>query len=1141
MTAGYDVAVVGGGPVGCVTALAYARQGASVLVLEANPRSSERLAGEWLHPPAIDILTSLQVPLDGLGGPHGAHGFAVFPDDGSEHVVLPYGQGEGMSFEHAALVARLRQLCARHGNIRYENHARVSKVEGQMLTINSANKELAAVEATLVVGAAGRVSSIHQALDNRPQAATYSRMAGLLLHDVTLPCEGYGHVFLGGPGPILAYRLADNVVRLCIDVPLDIRLGQRREATLWDGYRAVLPTSMRPAFLRALRGGARQWASNQTRPRAVFGREGLALVGDSVGYHHPLTALGMTLGFQDALALSSSSSVAAYAAARAKAGRVPEMLAIALYEVFADHSDEMVAVRNAVYRMWRRSGVERRRTMTFLACQDVRAWRFGGSFLKAITHACADMLQQGIESGHWGQRAKVSRELVSRARWLLSGALRLSDAVPFAPPDGGRGVSSAYDGALKASCGRAEVLAHPAAHKVSSATFCGAAAALEKACYRLMQQQADDGSWEGEVVWNAMLPAQYVIMCHITGTPIDAQRRTRLLRQFATTQLADGSWGMHELSPPYLFVTALVYVAARLLGVAADDALLTGARDFIAAEGGVVAIPSWGKFWLALVGLYPWQGVQPVIPEVWLAPKWLPVHPSNYYCHTRLIYLAMACLYGTTFGLRDSTLTQALRAELYPRGYDNVNVKQARNTVRQEELYAPPSRVLRAGYALLRQVDNTTSPVARERLRRTLRERIRFELKSSDYTCISPVSGMLNILALWQSDHDDVDANKALARFEGWIWQDDEDGLRVAGARSASWDSAFAVQALAAAAPHFDVTASLERGAAFLVSQQIRGATGDYAGNDRIDPNGGYCFAGVWHGWPVSDCTAEAMCALLDNPLHHDDQVAMTRAAQFVLRCQNADGGFGSYEAKRTRVPLEWLNPSEMYGNCVTEHSFVECTASCVAALATFREHYPKCLHRQINRAIAEATHALLCKQRADGSFEGVWGVAFVYGTMFAVRGLLAAGLPVYHPAIVKARRFVLSRQNDDGGWGESHAACLDDRQQAHPSQVIQSSWAMMTLLSADAPEWAALARGAAFLAQRQRADGSWPKEEPSGVFFNTALLHYELYRSYFPLWALALFESRRARRALAEEVRRGESVTLAPAQVRHGDNTGTL
>ena len=34
------------------------------------------------------------------------------------------------------------------------------------------------------------------------------------------------------------------------------------------------------------------------------------------------------------------------------------------------------------------------------------------------------------------------------------------------------------------------------------------------------------------------------------------------------------------------------------------------------------------------------------------------------------------------------------------------------------------------------------------------------------------------------------------------------------------------------------------------------------------------------------------------------------------------------------------------------------------------------------------------------------------------------------------------------------------------------------------------------------------PEEGVAGVFFNTAMLHYRLYKNYFPIWALGLYES---------------------------------
>ena len=84
-------------------------------------------------------------------------------------------------------------------------------------------------------------------------------------------------------------------------------------------------------------------------------------------------------------------------------------------------------------------------------------------------------------------------------------------------------------------------------------------------------------------------------------------------------------------------------------------------------------------------------------------------------------------------------------------------------------------------------------------------------------------------------------------------------------------------------------------------------------------------------------------------------------------------------------------------------------------------------------------------------------------------------------------------------------------------SQVIQTAWALIALLEAGDSDWAAISRGARFLLDAQDAEGGWPKQDMTGVFFRTALLDYVLYRQYFPLHALGLYERRRrSRTALA-------------------------
>jgi lanosterol synthase len=626
-----------------------------------------------------------------------------------------------------------------------------------------------------------------------------------------------------------------------------------------------------------------------------------------------------------------------------------------------------------------------------------------------------------------------------------------------------------------------------------------------------------------------MLASQFVLACHLMKRPIDTLRARRILLHFEKTRLPSGTWGLSEWSPPSLFVTTLVYVAARMLGAESTGPLLVRAIAFLRRED-VVSIPSWGKFWLAMQNLYGWEGVNPVSPELWGMPRWLPVHPARYYCHTRLIYMGMATLYGQRLTAPLSPLTQAIRLELYPNGFEAVDFGRGRTALREGDLYAPPSPVLRASYRVLGWLERVTSEERRSRSLGVLRDRIRQELRTTNHTSISPVSGLLNILALHAVDPNDPDAQKAFAKMDDWFWEDDEAGARVTGARSGTWDSSFAVLALAAASPRAETEDALVRADRFLATQQFHGPLAeslDACAIDRIEPDGGYCFAGVWHGWPVSDCTAEAILARLESPFGNASKEEIEAAVRFILRTQNPDGGFGTYEATRAPFSLEWLNPAEMFGDSMTESSYVECTASCIAALAKARRHFHD--PSVVDAAIGRAVRVLRAAQLPNGAWPGAWGVRLVYGTMFGVRGLIAGGVAKDDPQIRKACAWLKSHQSADGGWGEAHVATRSAHyEDADRSLVIQTAWALCALLSAADPERDAIDRAAQFLAAAQLPTGEWEQREPAGVFFHTALLDYTLYKLYFPVMALAQYQSYRER---TEPFRRTRDTLLGTTQ----------
>src|SRR5262249_26727743 len=413
--------------------------------------------------------------------------------------------------------------------------------------------------------------------------------------------------------------------------------------------------------------------------------------------------------------------------------------------------------------------------------------------------------------------------------------------------------------------------------------------------------------------------------------------------------------------PPTVSATALSYVALRMLGAAADDPLVEPARRWLRAQpAGVWAIPTWGKFWLAFLGLYDYAAIQPCPPELFLMPRWLPFHPSRLYCHTRSIYRAMAFLYGRRFRADLGPLASSLRQELYGEA-SPVTPDFLRNTVATTDLFVRPHYLLRAILGLLAAAERVVPPRLRARALERCLDGIVGEQRATKFQALSPVNGLLDCLVLASSRPAHVDLEASLDGLESWKWSDPERGGRYAGARSNAWDTAFAMQALLAeGGSSVDARRTLAAAYAYLRDTQLSEELDGRAFLARDSILGGWCFSDGAHRWPVSDCTAEAVSAILAAHTRPDLLEGVRRigperlknAVEFILERQNGDGGFATYERRRGPAWLESFNPSEMFGNCMTEGSYVECTGSCLDALARYVASYPGDLDERVRRAI---------------------------------------------------------------------------------------------------------------------------------------------------------------------------------------------
>jgi len=124
--------------------------------------------------------------------------------------------------------------------------------------------------------------------------------------------------------------------------------------------------------------------------------------------------------------------------------------------------------------------------------------------------------------------------------------------------------------------------------------------------------------------------------------------------------------------------------------------------------------------------------------------------------------------------------------------------------------------------------------------------------------------------------------------------------------------------------------------------------------------------------------------------------------------------------------------------------------------------------------------------------------------------------------------------QQPGGGWGET-CRSYDDPSlagQGTPT-ASQSAWALMGLLAAGEAHSDEVQAGVDYLLSSQDHDGRWQEEQFTGTGFPKVFyLKYHMYSVYFPMIALARYESALGRSSewdrSDEEIVRRELGTLA-------------
>jgi len=672
--------------------------------------------------------------------------------------------------------------------------------------------------------------------------------------------------------------------------------------------------------------------------------------------------------------------------------------------------------------------------------------------------------------------------------------------------------------------------------------------AIRRAQGNLLRLQHAEGYWCGELFVDSTLCSDYVLFMH-WADEVDPVLEEKCVAHIRRRQLPDGGWNIYEGGPSDVNASVKAYFALKLAGHPPTAPWMQEARATILRLGGIPRMNTYAKLYLALLGQFPWKYLPTVPVEIVFFPNWcfFNIYELSSWSRAMLIPLAILNHHKPTRHLPADKHIH----ELYPVGSEQADLSLPRNP----RFWSWPNFFFRCDRMLKVLARLGWQPLRRSALdvaEQWMAERI--GEGSGGLGAIFPA--MLNaLIALKVLGYSPEHPRYVKARrdFEG-LFVDDPQDFRIQPCLSPVWDTAINIIALAesahaenslrdpAAPARHAVAESLERAAAWLASKEVR-FRGDWQHKNPHPEASGWAFEFENQYYPDTDDTMMVLMALrlvaqktfnaqrstpnvrggtagesVDNE-HGKLSAADTAARQqydralgWLLSFQCRDGGWAAFDKN---VQQRWLEDVPFADhNAILDPSCSDLTGRVLELLGYIGFDRESAV---VQRAL---TH-LHETQEDDGSWYGRWGVNYIYGTWQVLRGLRAIGEDVRQDWIVRARDWLESCQNEDGGWGESCASYDDPHLKGKgDSTPSQTAWALMGVIAATdlnhpaALDRRSIRRGIEFLIARQAADGSWPEPETTGTGFPRVFyLRYDMYRNNWPLLALATFANYRSGR----------------------------
>ncbi len=626
-------------------------------------------------------------------------------------------------------------------------------------------------------------------------------------------------------------------------------------------------------------------------------------------------------------------------------------------------------------------------------------------------------------------------------------------------------------------------------------------ASIASATHALLDCQRPDGHWVFELEADCTIPAEYVLLRHYLGEPVDTALEAKIAVYLRRVQGAHGGWPLVHDGDFDMSASVKSYFALKMIGDAVDAPHMARARAAMHARGGAIHSNVFTRFLLAMFEVTTWRSV-PVLPvEIMLLPMWSPFHLNkiSYWARTTIVPLLVL-------------------AALKPRaknpsgvGIDELFLQDPRSigmTAKAPHQSTAWFMLFRALDAVLRVIEPLFPKKLRARAIDSALAFIEERLNGEDgMGAIYPP--MANIVMMYDALGKGPDYPPRAVTRKGI------DNLLVVGEEEAYcqpcvspvWDTTLTCHALIEAGEE-KALSSAKAGLDWLLPRQELELKGDWAVKRPDVRPGGWAFQYNNAHYPDLDDTAVVVMSLDRvrgaNGGHGYDE-AIARGREWIEGMQSRDGGWAAFDVDNLEYYLNNI-PFSDHG-ALLDPPTEDVTARCISMLGQLGET------AQSSKAVAKGIEYLRRTQLAEGSWYGRWGMNYIYGAWSALCALNAAGVSHQDPMIRKATGWLVAVQNEDGGWGEHAVSYRLDYHglERAPSTASQTAWALLGLMAAGEVEHPAVARGVRYLMATQAEKGLWDEQRYTATGFPRVFyLRYHGYAKFFPLWALARYRNLR-------------------------------